>query len=390
MVLPALKQTCRVFIIVLISLVTIELCARIDDSLSYGAPFFSKYTANRLKGSDGGISHNIPNARFEKWHNNNLGFRGPDIELIKSKEIQRIVCLGASESYGLYESLGKEWPAQLRSLLPESSFEVINASVAGISMPQYQSYLNKYVFPLNPDKVIFVINPFFLANIFERDKRAGGATVQIPSTQKKITHEKPKLIESGFQWRSRYRIKQATKKVLIENFPSFLLAYQLKNLGKQIKLAEKRELNGRKPIDRVSDEALENYREDLTALVNHTKSQGIKVVLTTYPALISATNIDQYPELFLDHRRFCIAFSFTGMVNILDRYNKSTLALATEQKLEVLDIAAVIPKDLDFFGDNVHYTDQGAAIIAKLLAEKLSVPNRFEPQPEETILRVVN
>ena len=383
MIANLLRYSCKFFIVVIIILCTIEICARIDDSLSYDAPFFLKYTSNRLRGADGGIPHNIPNASFEKWKNNNLGFRGPGIQLNKKKGVERIVCLGASESYGLHESPGMEWPAQLRNLLHQKSFEVINASVVGLSLRQYRAYLSKYVLPLKPDKIIVYVNPFFSACRFERNKATGGSKPQSSPTKKRPMKIDSESVESGFQWRSRAKIKQVLKGVLAENFPSLLLSYQIKNLKQQIVSAEEKYLKGKAPVDKVSNESLEKYRETLSSLVRFLKDQGVEVVLTTYPALISSTNIDQYPEVFLDNRRFCIACSFTGMVNILDRFRISTLEVAVDNKVEILDLALLVPKSLELFGDNVHYTDRGAAIVAELLAEKFSVINSTGSQLEE-------
>ena len=138
----------------IVFLLTIELCARFDDALKYDAPFWKGYTSESLKSSDSeGISRNIPNARFQKWQNNGDGFRGPEITPIKAPGTTRIICLGASESYGLYESPGKEWPAQLRTSLPKK-YEVINVSVVGLGLSSYEAYLKKYVLKLEPDLII--------------------------------------------------------------------------------------------------------------------------------------------------------------------------------------------------------------------------------------------
>ena len=383
MIANLLRYLCKFFIVVLILLCTIEVCARIDDSLHYSAPFFSKYTQNRLRGSKGGIHHNIPNARFEKWENNNFGFRGPNIQVDKNKEIQRIVCLGASESYGLHESPGMEWPAQLRNLLSGESFEVINASVVGLSLKDYQSYLNKYILPLNPDKVVLFVNPFFSACSFEQNESTEGSKPQAPPTKKIPREKESESAESGFQWRSRAKIKQVLKGVLADNFPNILSSYQLKKTRQQIKSAEERVLKGRIPIDKVSNESLEKYLKNLSELIEFLKDRDIEVVLTTYPALLSPTNIDQYTEIILDNRRFFIAFSVTGMIDILDRFRTTTLEVAADNKVEILDLSLLVPKSLEFFGDNVHYTDKGATLVAKLLAEKLSVTNSYGSQLEK-------
>ena len=47
----------------------------------------------------------------------------------------RVLILGSSESFGLYESPGLEFPAQLASRLRDrGDFEVVNAAVAGMTL----------------------------------------------------------------------------------------------------------------------------------------------------------------------------------------------------------------------------------------------------------------
>jgi len=99
---------------IIIFIVTLEMSARIDDKIRYDAPIFSNYSAALLRSRDSeGINYNIPNAHFEKWRINEQGFRGSEISLKKESERIRIVCLGTSETFGLYESPGKEWANQL-------------------------------------------------------------------------------------------------------------------------------------------------------------------------------------------------------------------------------------------------------------------------------------
>lgn len=91
-------------IVLLFFLLTIEVCARIDDAVRYGAPLWGPYSADQLRSRDlDGIPHNVPGASFQKWHNDSYGFRGTEIAPKPHRETIRVVCLGASESYGLYE-----------------------------------------------------------------------------------------------------------------------------------------------------------------------------------------------------------------------------------------------------------------------------------------------
>ncbi len=65
-----------------------------------------------------GIHHHIPNAKYEKWEINSLGFRGKEIDLEKKEGQIRIACFGVSETFGVYESKDKEWPSQFLPTYP--------------------------------------------------------------------------------------------------------------------------------------------------------------------------------------------------------------------------------------------------------------------------------
>lgn len=354
---------------VVVFLLTIEVCARIDNAIRYGAPLWGEYTANSLKSSDTeGISYNVPNARFEKWQNNGHGFRGPEIATVKSPGTVRVVCLGASESYGLYESPGMEWPAQLRTLLPSPKYQVINVSVVGLGLSSYEAYLKKYVLRLEPDIVVCFVNPLFYATGFEKKQ---GSPIPTSKAEARTTTKKPISHPNNItaQIRSLPKLKQVLKQALQNSFPKVLKRYQVWNLQKQINEAELKNLRGLKPKDAVSPASATSFSNDLSRLVSFLQSRHINVLLSTYPALISRDNLSTYPDIFMDNRRFFIGFSFLGMIDVLEKYNFAIRAVATTQGIMFADCQSAIPKTDHYFGDNVHYTDQGASTVAKVIAE---------------------
>lgn len=352
-------------------ILTVELCARIDDALKYDAPLWKEYNSECLKSSDNeGISHNIPNAGFQKWQNNRDGFRGPEITPTKVAGTIRVVCLGASESYGLYESAGKEWPAQLRTLLPVNKYEVINVSVVGLGMGSYETYLNKYVLKFNPDIVIILVNPLFYASSYEKKQ---APSVSTNKNEVKTSTKKSPSLTSKFLANCRClpKIKQVLKQALQSNFPQVLKRYQVQTLQKEIRTAELKHLGGNKPKDTVSTASVESFSSDLSRFVSFLESRNIQILLSTYPALIGRDNLASYPDIFLDNRRFFIGFSLLGMVDILEKYNAAIKAVAVEHGALLADSQAVIPKSDRYFGDNVHYTDSGARVVAETIAERI-------------------
>jgi hypothetical protein len=356
----------------IVFLLTLEICARVDDTIKYNAPFWGYYSDDRLRSRDSeGDPFNVPNVGFEKWQHNSLGFRGPDISPIKPSSTIRIVCMGASETYGLHESPNMEWPAQLQTILGHSRYQVINASVAGITLFRFNSYLRKHVFPLQPDIIIFTINPLFYATIQEHPPKPDK---KVPRRQHTDSNFRFVSIPSHF--RLFPKLKQVLKQSISDYFPETLNNYQIQNLNRQIKELERVHLNGTKPKDSVPESYVISFRHDLEALIKSCNAQGINVILTTYPSLMTSKNIENNPVLFLDLRRFCIEFSNNGIIDIVNKFNLTVSSLAMEEHLMFVDTNAILPKSTLYFADNVHYTDLGSRMIAERIAKNILSPRQ--------------
>jgi len=352
--------------------VTLELCARIDDRLRYGAPFWGKYSSERLRGRDNlGLSYNVPNARFEKWQHNTLGFRGPEVATMKKPGVLRVVCLGSSESYGLYESPGKEWPAQLRELLPDSRYEVINASVVGLNLSSFNAYLDKHVFPLDPDIVVLTVNPLFYVTSQHRiaQQRPKPATDSAQKSRPTPHSLRESLVDN---LRVFPKFKLLVKQAVSENFPVAFKRYQISSTSRQVQEIERMQLRGRKPVDAVPESYLSAFDRELNGTINLIRSRNCEVILTSYPALISSDNFGSYPDIFLDNRRFCIELSLMGIVDTFNRFNSVTADVSRRQRAPFVDIQLLLPKSTEFFGDNVHYTDKGATVFAESVSRLLN------------------
>src|SRR5687768_9139130 len=95
-----------------------ELACRVEDWVRYRTPIDSPFTSQTdlvMHGPDG--AHGRPNARYQKWVMNGLGMRGPAATVERAPGVARVVTVGASETFGLYESPGREYPRQLEDTL---------------------------------------------------------------------------------------------------------------------------------------------------------------------------------------------------------------------------------------------------------------------------------
>ena len=346
----------------------VEMSARIDDWIRYDAPFWGPYKAQRLRTWDSdGIRTNVPGSRFEKWQNDSLGFRGPEIAVAKKNGIRRIVCLGASESYGLYESQGMEWPAQMGAMLDSSRFEVINAATVGLPMTQYIQYFDKYVAKLDPDFAILYIEP---ASYVAARQRA------INNPEKKTSSEVRSLQAGVGSVSIRDRLRTLPKLMIAikQFFPTSIIAeYDRKDAIKNVEAAERQYLNGHEALDDVPADCLNDYRNDIEAIVEHLREHGVSVILCTYPSLLDENKIDEYFTTYMEGRRFVVELSLQGFARSVHELNSQNRLAADELGVPLVDMESVVPKNKDYFADNVHYTNKGAELVARTMADYISL-----------------
>jgi len=306
-----------------------------------------------------GIDHNIPNARYKRWKINSLGFRGKEIDLEKKEGQIRIVCLGASETFGAFES--KNWPSQLGEMLgdPFPRVEVVNASVVGLNLKKKKDYVEKYVLPLKPDIMIifqgFMISGF---NIYRKDSTRG---VERKHWVTKGKEKNP--IKVYLSHRRELPIFGETIKGWLPKW--VLTSLNLWMLRRKIREKEKKYLINKKPVDEVPENNILEFERDLKLLVHYLIEKNIVPVLSTYPALMTPFNKDTHEYLLLANRRFMIELSEKGVVDAPNRFNQAIKRISEELNLILIDNYNLIPKTLEYFSDNFHYTDKGAEFIAK-------------------------
>ena len=310
-----------------------------------------------------GICHNVPNTVYQKWKINSLGFRGKEIDFEKKEGKIRIVCFGGSETFGFYESPCKEWPSQLKEMVRDEfpTVEVINASIVGLRVTKRKDYVWKYVLPLKPD-IMIIFHQRFLEYLKESIREAKGRGLASKGGGERV---KNPAVES-----TTISVNRALSKavdVLMRCSPKELFTqHRLWGIRRRIRRKEKKYLLHKEPMNDVPDDILFEYERDLRAFVHYLKENYIVPVLSTFPALVTPFNKDTYEDLLLATRLvFCIELSKNGILNALRELNHMIRKIAKEENLILIDNDDLIPKTREYFGDNFHYTDQGAQIVAR-------------------------
>ena len=117
--MPDLKRLALWLAIAVTCVGSAELTARLEDRLRLGIDWFAVPDHDRdlVLHDELGI-RGRPNGRFKKWSLNSFGFRHQEMSLEPRPDCVRIIVLGASETFGLYESSGHGVPGAARSGAP--------------------------------------------------------------------------------------------------------------------------------------------------------------------------------------------------------------------------------------------------------------------------------
>ena len=322
-----------------------EIGARLDDRLFEHIPFSANPSSDDLITRDPLGRHGTPYARFKKWQLNNLGFRGPDVAREGARDVPRILILGASETFGLYESPDAEFPALLRKANPH--LEIINTAVVGMSLPSMMLYWQHRLSALKPVEVLIYPSPlFYLAD----DSPASRPASPVASAQ------------PGAVFRSRFldRLRGTLHK------PDFL----------QVRLdrrAVAAQLATATPFTTVPIARLDDYQRDLEQLVEAIQAGGTRVVLMTHAIRFRGDEPDLDNRFAVwEERVYTPRADGEILVAFNAAANERLRAVARAREVRVIDVAAAVSGCDACFGDLVHFSDLGARRVATAIQPALS------------------
>jgi len=340
----------------LLALGTLEITARIDDHVRDGAPVLKPYTINTLFRPSPHGREGVPGARFGKWQMNSLGYRSPDALEGRTN----VLTFGASETFGLYEGPGKEYPRVVEERLNESTaggFNVVNVAIPGIRIGR-MGYLERAMEQTQARYVVVYPSP---ANYI-------GTTV--PFCQQKST---PVASTLGIADRIRLagKVDQLAKKLIPQEALHPIRATS-------IWWANRKET----PISRVPDETLNALREDLRCIVLSAQQRNAVPVLVTHATYFGDQLLPEDAVMMTSWRRFYPDLREEGFLDLERRANEVIRAVANENKVPLVDVAASIPRGPEYFADFVHFTDKGAALVGDMIAVTIASAASARTSPQ--------
>ena len=341
----------RVLSLLCIGLVAAEGAARLDDWWFHKIPFWSAPSYNDLFMVDAtGQRRGKPNAEYQKWQLNAFGFRAPQMTPLPSPDIRRVMLLGASETFGLYETPQKEFAAQLAAMTRVNRLEIVNAALPGITVGTLREYWTRWASRFGANTV--VIYPSTHLYVTCEDWRPETASAAVEGA------------DAGFKIED-LRLFGRARNVVSQ--PDFIIRWR----------------NGRKVAQALAQHPADwvyatppmscvtKLHDDLLSLIDAIQITGANVVVCTQ-ALRAAR--DPSPEDVRELESFRV-FSPRAPGRIIREFvsaaNADILKLPTVRNVTVVDVDAVLGGHRSWFEDPVHFNDKGAQQIATLLRDHL-------------------
>jgi len=323
-----------------------EIAARLDDWLQWDVPILvapdreRDLVDNALWGA-----HGRPFGRFRKWKLNALGFRAEPMNEKPDPDRPRILILGASETFGLYEDAGQEYPAQLAKKLA-GKVEVVNVAMAGITLKSMIAYWDNRLAKLGAKEVVLYPSPLFYLD---------DDVLSPPREPRKEMASGPR-----FSWRVAGRVRD-----VYQSLPDWI-----KNLREQW-VIERGVQASAGEFNEVPEDRLKLFRDDLAKLVMKIRLRGAEPILLTH-ASSSARPARPEDAVFVNRMRMFFPRAIPKIiVDFESRANDVIRDLAKEHHVRWIDVDREMTGNREWFADLVHFNNLGATKMADVLADKV-------------------
>jgi hypothetical protein len=329
--------------IILLAAATFEAFARIDDWVRFGASPLARYDIEEIFQTGELGKQGKPLAKFKKWKMNSLGFRGPE----PSVDALTVLVHGASESFGIFESPGYEYPRlleqELRKLNPR--YGVVNAAMPGMRFGR-DAYLLDAIRRTNAKLVVIYPTPLGYFGIAE-----------------------------GVCGNPKTRVMGQASRGPLLRAPAKLYDYLKRTLPSQVsdffRLAHSAIQAGSSPLAASwGEDDKKAFEADLKCITDKVRQAGATPLLMTHATMFGAKFDRSYPEMLNAWQRFYPQLDRSGFGRIEMEANALIRSLGDSHGFPVLDLAGGIEPGPKMFADFVHFSDVGAQAVALQIATK--------------------
>lgn len=131
------------------------------------------------------------------------------------------------------------------------------------------------------------------------------------------------------------------------------------------------------PVDIKTDKfpGLVSFRNNLKTLTELARNSDTKIIFMTQPNIYKQKmNSEELQSLNMLNREAIgdgIRWTYETALSGIKKYNDTIRELSDELNVPLVDLEKVVPKSLDYFYDDVHYTDKTYDLISSYLSDEL-------------------
>ncbi|MFH0878530.1 MAG: GDSL-type esterase/lipase family protein [Lentisphaerota bacterium] len=331
---------CLVLLLLLAGLVEFRLRSKAKADFTIGE--FDPYLQNAL-------------ATNSPLHVNALGFRGDELAPQKPAGGLRIFYLGGSTFLGASVSFEDSHPRlveqKLKAKFPGRTIEVQNA---GNHWHTTEHSIIKYLFKikeLQPDVILLCHNINDLYRSFTPEEFAA------PVYRSDYSH---------FYGPVAHMVRAYFERATPPLFSIHLVT--LDRLSDYLGRTLYSDFRTMREVEVDDFPSIEPFRRNLVSMARILKQDGVKLVLVTEPYLYRDDLTAAERKKLWMNKKMCARgrayASAASMARGMSRFNQVIKEVASENSVPLLDMEASIPKTLEYFRDDCHYTEKGHRLVA--------------------------
>ena len=284
---------------------------------------------------------------------NRWGLRGPECTLQKPPGTVRVLCLGASTTFGQPgDDDSSIWPARLEGRLNERGLgvqvEVLNGAIPGYTMAQSLVNLERRLSRFDPDVVV----------VYQ------AASSVSAHARRQFSHRKGAGNRSSWWSPAALRDRFSLAYMLLRANTAALMAAHLP-VGRHHRLDER---------------GVKRFGDEVGAVIDGCRERGYEVATCTFPrAFDCGQPSGERHRLAQSALFFNPQLSVRGLIDAYDRYNGAIRLVAGRKGGAVIDLDRLIPRDKTHFIDSIHLSPVGheavaghvASVVAPLIQSRL-------------------
>jgi len=294
---------------------------------------------------------------------NSQGYRGPEYSDF-GKEY-RILVTGGSTSECLYLDNKETWPYLVMENLEKTKNgkKVITMNIAKSGHGIINNILALKYLPENYDPDMIVLMTGANDVLYKLSRK--DAWKPFNESEYDNTESYTFSLSPGYTYRSSISYK-LYKSIFNEQKPQdaigqTLIDNRLKRQNATIWITKKPNLNA----------ALDDYEKSLKRVIELANEKNATLILTTQPYMWKVNMTKEENEsLWMTYDFGDNYYPIETMIYSIQEFNKRLLEVCKENKdVHCLDLEKDIPKDLNYFYDDMHFNERGARLVAEELSK---------------------